>query len=124
MQPWQVTTGTLVLFWNRIICYYNWPNLNHSFCRYAGNFEDEHSSDCSTEEDDNFTRSKKATKTQEKIEPNVDYKRQAEAMRELYGERADEIYSMEAKLQYEFDRFCSKERPVLWPCLPINMKFD
>ncbi len=54
----------------------------------------------------------------------MDYVRQREAMKELYGEAADSIYAMETELQLKFDRVCDKNKPVLWPCLPLNMKFD
>ena len=54
----------------------------------------------------------------------VDYVRQREAMRELYGEEADDIHAMETEAQLQFDKICDRNKPVLWPCLPLNMKFD
>ncbi len=47
-------------------------------------------------------------------------------MSELFGSRAAEIFEAETHMQLEFDKFCRETEggvPV-WPCLPLNMKFD
>ena len=65
-------------------------------------------------------------KTEEvKVELGVDYEQQRLAMEELFGtEGAKEIYGLEAKMMLNYEKYCDDNRPQLWPCLPLNMKFD
>ncbi len=54
----------------------------------------------------------------------VDFERQKAAMRELYGEEAEAVHALETSIQLNFEKVCDRHKPLLWPCLPLNMKFD
>lgn len=43
---------------------------------------------------------------------------------EMYGERADQVASVESRMQCEFNRFCDQNQPRFWPQLPIKLCFD
>lgn len=43
---------------------------------------------------------------------------------ELYGGRADEVATVESRMQCEFNRFCDQNQPRFWPQLPIKLHFD
>ena len=58
------------------------------------------------------------------VELNVDYVRQREEMEKLYGAGTDKVVEAETEMQTKFDQMCAEHDPVLWPCLPLNMKFD
>ena len=46
-------------------------------------------------------------------------------MIKLYGEEgADEILAMETAMQLRFEKARDASNAVIWPCLPLNMKFD
>ena len=46
-------------------------------------------------------------------------------MIKLFGEEgADEILAMETAMQLRFEKACDASNAVIWPCLPLNMKFD
>jgi hypothetical protein len=66
---------------------------------------------------------------EKKVELNViDHAAQLDEMRSLFGSRAEEILAAETEMQLEFDTFCDEadggEGAQIWPCLPLNMKFD
>ena len=52
----------------------------------------------------------------------VDYDARDEEMAALFGSRSGEILEAETEMQLEFDKFSQDAQ--LWPCLPLNMKFD
>ena len=43
-------------------------------------------------------------------------------MKQWYGENAEEIECLEARVQEQFDDFYDRHRPVLWPTMPINLR--
>ena len=46
-------------------------------------------------------------------------------MIKLFGEPgAHEILAMETEMQLKFEKVKDAQSAKLWPCLPINMKFD
>ena len=46
-------------------------------------------------------------------------------MIKLFGENgAKEILAMETAMQLKFEKARDESGAVLWPCLPLNMKFD
>ena len=46
-------------------------------------------------------------------------------MIKLFGDQAaDEIMAMETAMQLRFEKARDASKAVIWPCLPLNMKFD
>ena len=46
-------------------------------------------------------------------------------MTKLFGEKgAQEILAMETEMQLNFEKIKDSTSAQLWPCLPLNMKFD
>ena len=46
-------------------------------------------------------------------------------MTKLFGEKgAQEILAMETEMQLNFEKIKDSTYAKLWPCLPLNMKFD
>ena len=45
-------------------------------------------------------------------------------MAEIYGKDWEKVLNAETSLHLNFNRFCDKELPQTWPCLPLNLKFD
>ena len=46
-------------------------------------------------------------------------------MIKLFGDPgAHEILAMETEMQLKFEKVKDAQSAKLWPCLPINMKFD
>ena len=92
-----------------------------------GDFDEEDDEDAAWAEEF-LLREEKRKKEKEKrdrVEIETDLRAQEEAMKELYGEEHwEDVYAMEADMQRKFDQFVQDERPQLWPCLPLNMKFD
>lgn len=41
--------------------------------------------------------------------------------KELYGSKADEILSLESKLQTEYTKFYVKNKPIMWPGIAFNL---
>lgn len=53
----------------------------------------------------------------------VDFERQKQEMRALFGDRADEVLAAEARMDLALTRICADNGPALWPCIPLNPKF-
>ena len=46
-------------------------------------------------------------------------------MIKLFGDQAaDEILAKETAMQLRFEKARDASKAVIWPCLPLNMKFD
>lgn len=56
------------------------------------------------------------------IRANFRNLKEPELRKDLYGDRSEEIYSKELKLQFNFNEFCDKNLPNYWPLIPINLK--
>jgi len=58
-------------------------------------------------------------------DPQAEEVEKRKQMIEIYGEdNWETVLSAETSLQLNFDRFCDKELPQEWPCIPLNLKFD
>jgi len=53
---------------------------------------------------------------------STDYELLKKEMTDLYGKDAQKIHSLETRVQLEFDTWSDKNRPQLWPAMPLNMK--
>ena len=40
--------------------------------------------------------------------------------KEMYGDEAEKILSLEASMQLDFDKFCDQNKPVYWPYIPLK----
>ena len=71
-------------------------------------------------------KQKKVELEEEEINPNVeDPELKMSEMIKLFGEPgAHEILAMETEMQLKFEKVKDAQSAKLWPCLPINMKFD
>ena len=69
---------------------------------------------------------KKVELEEEEINPNVeDPELKMSEMIKLFGDPgAHEILAMETEMQLKFEKVKDAQSAKLWPCLPINMKFD
>ena len=57
----------------------------------------------------------------EKVEMQVDHEKQMSEMKILFGDSAQEIFSLETAMQLKFDQFRDKRNPPFWPCIPLNL---
>ena len=58
-------------------------------------------------------------------DPQAEEIEKRKQMIEIYGEdNWEKVLSAETSLQLNFDRFCDKELPQEWPCIPLNLKYD
>ena len=87
--------------------------------------------DCATDDCFNEYTSPVDKRSKSKIEEDVKaYDPQAEEdmkrkeMAEIYGDDWEKVLNAETSLHLNFNRFCDKELPQTWPCLPLNLKFD
>ena len=72
-----------------------------------------------------MNKKKKSQKSEDEVvELNIDYVKQKEEMKKLYGEGTERVVQAETEMQEWFDKMCAEKSPILWPCLPLNMKFD
>ena len=64
--------------------------------------------------------------TEEEIIPQVENPELIlSEMTKLFGEKgAQEILAMETEMQLNFEKIKDSTSAKLWPCLPLNMKFD
>ena len=61
----------------------------------------------------------------EAYDPQAEEFEKRKQMAEIYGDKNwEEVLRAETSLQVNFNRFCDKELPQIWPCLPLNLKFD
>ena len=67
-------------------------------------------------------------KSKQADEDIIPYDPQGEAdvrnneMAKIYGdENWEKVLNAETNLQLNFNRFCDKELPITWPCLPLNL---
>ena len=68
---------------------------------------------------------RRSEQSKERLEiEKVDFERESEAMTELYGSRADDVLALEMELQLKFNKICDQNQPTIWPCIPLNLKFD
>ena len=97
------------------------------------NVFDEQSEDFDEYEDEDFDEidekelRKKIAKelTEEEKAPQVeDPQVIKDEMFKLFGDLAEEILAMETAMQLKFEKARDESGAVLWPCLPLNMKFD
>ena len=63
---------------------------------------------------------------EEEINPMVeDPELKLSEMIKLFGDKnAKEILAMETEMQMKFEKIKDFHSAQLWPCLPLNMKFD
>ena len=40
-----------------------------------------------------------------------------------YGDDAEEIEQLETQLELSFNTYADKKHPVLWPILPLNLRY-
>ena len=58
-------------------------------------------------------------------DPQAEESEKRKQMAEIYGdENWEKVLSLETSLQLNFNRFCDKELPETWPCIPLNLKYD
>ena len=57
-------------------------------------------------------------------DPQTEELEKQKQMSEIYGESWEKVLSTETSLQLNFNRFCDKELPEEWPCIPLNLKFN
>ena len=64
--------------------------------------------------------------TEEEVTPQVENPELIlSEMTKLFGEKgAQEILAMETEMQLNFEKIKDSTSAKLWPCLPLNMKFD
>ena len=58
-------------------------------------------------------------------DPQAEESEKRKQMAEIYGdENWEKVLSLETSLHLNFNRFCDKELPETWPCIPLNLKYD
>ena len=58
-------------------------------------------------------------------DPQAEESEKRKQMADIYGdENWEKVLSLETSLQLNFNRFCDKELPETWPCIPLNLKYD
>ena len=78
------------------------------------------------EDEEDLQRRKIAKEIEENEEPIVqDPQIIRDEMAKIYGQDgAKEILALETSMQLKFERMRDKHKSQIWPCLPLNMKFD
>ena len=63
---------------------------------------------------------------EEELEPQVqDTELIKSEMAKIFGEQgAKDVLALETQMQLKFERMTDKYSSQLWPCLPLNMKFE
>ncbi|CAG9820105.1 unnamed protein product [Phaedon cochleariae] len=51
-------------------------------------------------------------------------KNRLEEMQRIYGARAQKLMGMETAIQLNYERHLEQSKPVVWPSLPLNLKFE
>ena len=105
------------------------------FSKYFYIFSHENLLDYDFEDDDDHvsefrdeTEVRNKIKFEEEVtayDPQAEEKEKRKQMAEIYGDANwERVLSAETSLQLNFDRFCDKELPQEWPCIPLNLKYD
>ena len=70
--------------------------------------------------------SRKKYEEEEELEPQVqDTELIKSEMAKIFGEQgAKDVLALETQMQLKFERMTDKYSSQLWPCLPLNMKFE
>ena len=89
-------------------------------------YEFEDDDDCVSEfRDETEVRNKMKFEEVTAYDPQAEEKEKRKQMAEIYGDANwERVLSAETSLQLNFDRFCDKELPQEWPCIPLNLKYD
>ena len=79
-----------------------------------------------SEDEEEFEVKFKNLKFEEDLQPQVqDTELIKHEMVKIYGDQgAKDVLAMETQMQLKFERMTDKYSAELWPCLPLNMKFD
>lgn len=56
------------------------------------------------------------------VEDNA--KKRMDEMKELYGKDSAKIHGMETAMHLGFIRKCDKNKPIMWPVVPLSNSFS
>ena len=70
-------------------------------------------------------KAKKLVEDVKAYDPQAEEYEKRKQMAEIYGEdNWEKVLSAETSLHLNFNRYCDKELPQKWPCIPLNLKFN
>ena len=56
-------------------------------------------------------------------DPAEEERLKVERLQAVYGQDWERVRKAETRLESNFLKFCDKNNPKLWPCIPLNLKY-